>query len=358
MKYSIQKRYIFFFICIYLIQISKGNEQKQLERFKNSIYLALSRINGIIDNLSLTFEYDKYNITLNNFLLLKPFGKNITINKEIKNKNETFLNIGGIMTTVKAEVTIDIFLQKERQIKSQPIFFEIYFDEIKYKLINNFNVEYTSLNISSLIYKNINKLDYFSDFNNKKICFFYETGKEVTILEDVDSKLKEIFLHILEKKIKEKEKNYNVLTYDMIHLIDTYPYVFKTNTFNYIFGLSLKKIELSESDINLNLEENNITINYFILKGTYVFSGYSEEDYFDFNVSCIKNKEYFKYKYKEKKAEIKLNIKDCKISDNNYDFQTYDFEYNEEIRKILQEFYIDYLQNLANKYYNETFNEI
>ena len=245
MKYSFLKRYIFFFICIYLIQISKGNEEKQLERFKNSIYLVLSRISGIIDSLSLTFEYEKYNITLNNFLLLKPFGKNVTINKEIKNKKETFLNIDGLMTTIKADMTIDIFLQKERQIKSQPFFFELYFDEIKYKLINNFSVEYKSLNISSLIYKNINKLDYFSDFNNKKICFFYETGKEVTILEDVDTKLKEIFLLVLEKKIKEKEKNYNVLTYDMIHLIDAYPYVFKTNSFNYIFGLSLKKIELS-----------------------------------------------------------------------------------------------------------------
>ena len=172
MKYSFHKRYIIFFFCIYLIQFSKGNELKQLERFKNSIYLALSRVNGIIDNLSLTFEYDKYNITLNNLLLLKPFGKNITINKEIKNSNEAFLNIGGIMITVKADMVIDIFLQKEQQIKTGPIFFELYLDEIKYKLINNFRVEYYSLNIESLIYYDYfyQKLNY-RITSNKKMKF-------------------------------------------------------------------------------------------------------------------------------------------------------------------------------------------
>ena len=150
------------------------------------------------------------------------------------------------------------------------------------------------------------------------------------------------------------------MTYDLIHLIDAYPYIFRTNEFNYIFGLSLKKIELNDSEINLNSEEKYISFNYFTLKGTYVFSGFSQEDFFDFNISCIRNQEHFKYKYieKEKDAKIILNIEDCVISDNNYDFQTYDIEYNKEIRQILQVYYINYLKNYTKKYYNDIFNQM
>ena len=197
MNFFIFGRYILYFICIYLIQITNENEQVLLERYKNSVYLLLTRINRIIDNFSLTFEYNKYNITFNNFKILKPFTQNLSMNKETNEKDETFITIGDIMTTFEANVFIQLFTQKDELIDMKPIFFELFFDEIKFKIINNFEVQFFSSNVETLTYKQLDKLNFFSDFNNKIECIFYEDEKEPIILDDMDSKLTEI----LKKKI-------------------------------------------------------------------------------------------------------------------------------------------------------------
>ena len=81
MKFFHKKNIFLILIHLYLIQISSENEQRQLERIKNALNLILARSDGIIDKASLTFEYEKYNITLNNLKILKLFNKDITITK-------------------------------------------------------------------------------------------------------------------------------------------------------------------------------------------------------------------------------------------------------------------------------------
>ena len=212
MKLFFHKKNNIFLLLIYLyfIQISSENEEKQLERIKNAINLILTRANGIIDKDSLTFEYEKYNITLNNSKILKLFNKNLTITKEINDKNETFFNISNIVTTIQCDIIIQLFSQKKEIIKYKSIFFELYFSEAKFKLINNYKIEFSSSNVESINYINVENLDYFSDFNNKKVCIFYEDEKEPILLEDMDSKLKEIFQNKFEEKIKEKQNKINL----------------------------------------------------------------------------------------------------------------------------------------------------
>ena len=45
---------------------------------------------------------------------------------------------------------------------------------------------------------------------------FHETGKDTIDIDDLNSKLKEYFNKAFVEKIKEIEKNFNLLTYDLI----------------------------------------------------------------------------------------------------------------------------------------------
>jgi hypothetical protein len=49
-----------------------------------------------------------------------------------------------------------------------------------------------------------------------KNCKFHETGKDTIDIDDLNSKLKEYFNEAFVEKIKEIEKNFNLLTYDLI----------------------------------------------------------------------------------------------------------------------------------------------
>ena len=122
MKFFHKKNIFPILIHLYLIQISSENEEKQLERIKNAINLILTRSNGIIDKASLTFEYEKYIITLNNLKILKLFNKDLTITKEINDKNEILLNLSNFMVTIQCDIIIQLFAHKKEKIKNKPIF--------------------------------------------------------------------------------------------------------------------------------------------------------------------------------------------------------------------------------------------
>ena len=340
-------------IYIYLIQISSENEQKQLERITNAINLIISRTNGIIDKTSLTFEYEKYNISLKNFKILKPLKKDVKITKEINDYNEIIFNLENISTTIQCDIFIQLLAQKKEQIKYKTIFFELYFNEMKFKLINNFRIEFLSSNAEAINY-NLKNLEYFSDFNNKKLCIFYEDEKEPIILEDIDSKLKEIFKNKFEEKIKEKQNNFNLFTYDMIHLFDNHHYNITTSKYNYITFLEPKKFKVEENDINLDLEKNSISIKYFSLIGIYEYQ-LIPENYYNFKISCQRNKEHFRYERNENNTNLKFILSDCSITDDNEQFDTYSFDYNDEIKDIVQNYYANYLKERSEDYYKNIF---
>lgn len=353
MNFFFFKRYILYFIFIYLIQITNENEQIQLERYKNAIYLLLTRVNGIIDDLSLTFEYNKYNITFKNFKILKPFSPNINIEKEINEENEIFLNVGDIMVTIEARVFIQLFIQKDEIINLRPIFFELSFNEIKFKLINKNEVQFVTSNIEMFSYQPFDKLFFFKDFNNVE-CLLYEGEKEPIILVDIDFKLTEILKEKFDNKIIENQKKYNILTYDMIQIFDNSPFS-SIYDFVYITELNVTKMNVDSKDIILN--KTNINIKYFSIKGKFRFEGYINE-IFNYEVQCTRNNEHFVFKYSNNKAEIKFDLKDCKIEDDNEYFKTLDTEYHDEIRQIIEKYYVNYLKENADEYYNNIVDNI
>ena len=353
MNFFIFKRYILYFICIYLIKITNENEQNQLERYKNAIYLLLTKVDGIIDDLSLTFQYNKYNITFKNFNIIKPFSPNLWIEKEINENNEIILKIGDIMATIEAKVYIQLFTQKDEIINLKSIFFEMFFDAIKFKLINKNEIQFVSSNIEMFSYQSLENLFYFNDFNTAE-CLFYESEKEPIILVDIDFKLTEILKEKFDKKIIEYQKKINILTYDMIKIFDNSPFN-STYDFDYITALYVIKMNVDSKNIYLN--NTNINIKYFSITGKYRYNGYVD-DYFNYEVRCTKNKEHFVYKYNNNKAEIKFDLEDCLIEDDNEYFRTMQIEYNKEIRSIIENYYVDYLKKNAEEYYNNIIDNI
>ena len=342
------------FIYIYLFQVSSEDEQKQLERIQNAINLIISRTNGIIDKISLIFEYEKYNISFKNLRILKPLNKDTKIIKEINNYNELFFNLKNLSVSIRCDVFAKIFSQKKEDIKYKTIFFELYFNEMKFKLINNFRIELSTSSIETIKYNNLDNFEYFSDFNNKKVCIFYEDEKEPILLEDMDSKLKEIFQNKFEEKIKEKQNKFNVFTYDLIQIFDNYHYNITTSEYNYITFLEPKKIKVEENDINLDLEKNLISLKYFTLKGIYEYQLIPGK-YYNFKLDCIRDKEHFKYERNENITKLEFIVSDCSVTDDNREFETYSSEYYNEIKDIIQKYYSNYLKEISENYYKNIF---
>ena len=192
----------FIFISI-IIQTYETNN-KSLERIENGIRFIFSNIEGLIDGKSFSLLYEKYNITFNNLRILKPFINRHEIYEE-KNNNDIYYSLNDIILDYKAEVDIQIFSEYNDAIKHGNIFFKINFENIKFKS-----------KIKFVNYSFLSELNFFTDFNQMKNCTFHETGKDTIDIDDLNSKLKEYFNEAFVEKIKEIEKNFNLLTYDLI----------------------------------------------------------------------------------------------------------------------------------------------
>jgi GTPase SAR1 family protein len=77
--------------------------------------------------------------------------------------------------------------------------------------------------------------------------------------------------------------------------------------------------------------------------------------YFDFNITCYKDVEHFIFQRNNNETYIAFSIKDCNISDNNFDI--FDNVQDEEIRDIIQNYYANYIKNITSIYYNDIFGE-
>ena len=286
MSLKIANFFLAYFIFISSINHTLQNEEKKIERIQNSFKFILSQIKGIINETSFSFLYDKYDIIFTNFRILKPIVSQLNLIEE-KSIDETFYIIKDLLITFQAEIYIQLFSGENNVIEYGNIFFENTFDTIKFQLINDYYIRYCESNINFVNHILFDKLDYFSNFNNKNKCHFYEQGKEPIILEDIDLKLKEIFKSDFEKKIKENEKIFNLLTYDMIYIFDNSTAEFEINH-QYLEYIEINKLKTDINYINFNSSENSVKILEITIRGIYYLFGLD----FDFQISCSNNIDY------------------------------------------------------------------
>ena len=343
MSFKIINIFFAYFIFISSVNHTLQNNGKKIERIKNSFRFILSQIKGLINETSFSFLYEKYNITFNNFRILKPIINKLNIVEE-KSSNETFYIIKDLLITFQAETYIQLFSEENNIMEYGNIFFENIFDDIKFQLINDYYIKYYESNINLINYKLFDKLDYFSNFNNKNKCYFYEQGKEPIILKDIDLKLKEIFKSNLEKKLNENKKIFNLLTYDMLYIFDNSTAEFELN-YQYLEYIKINKLKTEMNYINFDPFENSIKIFSINITGIYYLLGVD----FDFQVCCSNNTLYLMYKRNKNYTEIEFNIDKLNFIDKNILVDI--SEYKDELVNSIKDIYAKYLINYADYYY-------
>jgi hypothetical protein len=303
----------------------------------------ISSLKGELRNISLSIEYRRYHILLDNFKMLKPiFQKDIQFFQEqnIYN-NETYIKMNGIKITYMVNLNIKLFSNPNNIITDKSFFIDTIFNNVTFQLIDDYNIEFISCNISSIkIVQNniISNLDYFNDFND----IFNEEGKNYL------NNLKNIFTNSFSEKLIELEKNFNLLAYDMILIINNHTgNIIKDIAF--IIDLRINKILTKNNFIKLNKKDNNIKISNLTIIGQLTL--FFELDAI-FNITCGDKNDHFIYERNKQNTNIELNLKDCKIE---FDSDLYYTDIGNDFNISINKDYPNILMENADCYYKKIF---
>ena len=340
------KKLFFSLLFIIFFFYSNQNEQKKLERIENATKFLIHSINDKLTNTSFfLLEFSKYNLFLDNLKILKIFENNFKIIQEQNSKNN---EIYYILKNVKLYFISDLnILLYYNTIKEKPFFIECNFIEIKFKLIDDFNIEFISSEIDYINFsksKKISELDYFSEFNNK---INNSLGQGIDLYSNLKNTIKKIF----EQKIKEIEQTQNLLTYDMLYLFNNCSEIIDISPLSLLSdSLQIIKIINKDGFINLNKTENSIIINKLILMGRFFIAS---NDFY-FNITCDKEFNHIIFQNNKQNADkyvemnIQIGVKDCSYDEENN-------LYNEDGDGILESIkliFIEILNQNAKYYYN------
>jgi len=336
--------YFTHFIFTSLIYQTFEKENKQLERILNSIKFIFSNIDkNIINETSFSVLYEKYNISFNNLRILKPLINESEIYEE-KNDNEIFYNLIDIKLNFKAETDIQLFSENEGIIKYGNLFFNIYFENIKLKLVNDFFIKYEESNINYVNYSLLNELNFFSDFNQRKNCIFYESGKSPIIIEDLNYKLLNLFHTKFEEKIKEIEPKLNILAYDMSQIIDKSPKEFNVSG-AYLEYIKINEFQIEPNYIIFDQAENSIKLFDINITGFYIVWTFNIR----YKIICAKNNDnipFIIFKGNKSNNTFEFNLEMCSLTDDNTIVSSE--EYKDEVFEFLKNIFhkIDYIMQL------------
>lgn len=340
------KKLFFSLIFIIFFSYSNQNEQKKLERIENATKFLIYSINAKLTNTSFfLFEFNKYNLFLDNLKILKIFENNFKIIQEKNPKNN---EIYYIFKNPKLNFISDLnIILYYNTIQESPFFIECNFNEIKFKLIDDFNIEFISSEIDYINFsksKKISDLDYFNEFNNK---INSSLGQGIDLYFALKNTIKKIF----EQKIKEIEQTQNLLTYDMFYLFNNCSEIIDISPLSLISdSLQIIKIINKDGYINLNKTENSIIINKMILIGKFFVA--SNDFYFKITCDTEINHIIFQNNKQNTNRFVEMNInigvKDCSYDEENN-------LYNEDgdgIVESIKLIFIEILNQNAKYYYN------
>ena len=186
----------------------------------------------------------------------------------------------------------------------------------------------------------ISGLDFFGDFLNKK-NFIFNNEENIN-----DIKLKNMFFEIFYNKIKEIEEYNNLLSYDMMSLINDCTKMLDINSV-LIEDIHINRILTNLNYFQLNKTENSIKISNITIIGKYCIPGATDVNFNYFCGSKINHIIYKPNKY------IEINVDDCKLIDD-YDYEEIFGVENDTMKKIIKAF-----ENIINKkadnYYKNIF---
>ena len=146
----------------------------------------------------------------------------------------------------------------------------------------------------------------------------------------------------------ELEKNFNLLAYDMISIINNHTgNIIKDIAF--IIDLRINKILAKNNFIKLNKKDNNIKITNLTIIGQFKL-------FFDldaiFNITCGDKNDHFIYERNKQNTNIELNLKDCKIE---FDSDLYYTDIGNDFNISINKDYPNILMENADCYYKKIF---
>ena len=146
MRFNLLFLLLFF---IFLIHETNQNEEKKVERIKNSIELIINSMKGPINSTMAIMQLNKYNISLYNITLFQVNCNDIKVNKVVSN-NETFIVASNIKIFYNSYLNITLMFNPKNIITDKFFRVENILSEIKFKYINDYDIEYDSNKISSI----------------------------------------------------------------------------------------------------------------------------------------------------------------------------------------------------------------
>ena len=356
-----RKKYILLLSLIFISLFNKSNqnEQKKKERIENTIKLILSSMIGITNTTSFTFKYKKYKIIFSNFKLIKPLIQNIKIIQKKNDKNELLFIINNFNIAYNLDLNISLCSNSNINLQDKSRFVEANFGEIKFKLISDYYIELDSSYINSINFFTNNilgNLDFFSDFKNGQSCMFYEDNQNPIKIDNLNDTYKLIFNKLFNEKIKETEKNVNLLTYDLIQIFNSATEKLEAQNLNFIEYFQVTKFFTKSNEIIINKENNTIQIKNILIIGKY-FS--STLDNINFNYTCVNkykndNKIFLTFKIIPKnKNYIEIGINSCEY---NNDFNSQLPDSTDDLDNLIKNILVNYLNKKVDYYYNNIFN--
>lgn len=241
---------------------------------------------------SITFYFQKYSQEFNNFRLISPITETINITQD--EKDQKFFYIKNL--------TLDFFVDRKtnyfsnhKELLEKSIIIELYFNEIKFELENNYNyLTLISTEVSSLYLSSNNKIDCLDYFNKffKEYPSFYKVKSSNAAQEGFIDNSRVFFINVLKNALEQKVNklfiSINLLTYDVLKIFGNTMATklncseeIKTN-YNFSY-FNITQISINKVDINLDKEIEKVVIEDAKFYG-FVWSEYLEEMiYFYFN---------------------------------------------------------------------------
>lgn len=350
----------FYIILLIFLLLKESKEEFNLKkRIEGSVKYILSLLENIQgENKTLIFKYPHYKISFSNFRIISPIIDNITLEDTDFNSSICeFQNIsfGFLFDYILYLKSGNIIMNKDNYLHStfSSLRFNYYSDD-EFLSFDSFGENNQNLNtIKTNLVLDLETLNYFKDFNEKKICFCKSEKNE----EYKEYKLEDPNIFIL-KTLKDSIKYYIskfdykniILMYDIYTIfnktLDTIECSQNTKTKYKILTIKMNKILISSENIRYQINlRNKLWIDQIKFYGIYYSSDYSLDIDFSFELNT---EEENVISLKDKKMQFDLNsiIIKCEFCEKNP-------KENEALKYAIKNDYGNCLNEaIKNYYYN------
>ncbi len=344
----------YFFLLIIALLFGESHEEFNMtKRIEKAVIYMLSTLENIApyDSRSVTLKYSKYKIFFNNFRIISPITDNISLSKFSEDSNIYIFN--NITFGFIYDITIYFAQEKYTFIKDN--YLESTFTSMSFKFDENYDFlsfeSFGDLNSDNNLLKfnmDINLLDFFKEFNERKPCLSIIDKEETQYQLRDPNEFIMTFLQNLTKKfyIKKVEDISILLSYDAYEILNnslgTIDCSDKTKNKYHIIYITINKILIPHDEIELNRYlKSKLLIHQLKIIGKYFSSKHNTE--IDFKVELDESNAIILYNKKVNFYFDKLIYTCFFCKEHPEELESLKFAFEND--------YGNYIKEIVNNYY-------